>query len=74
MTQSSQFINPSGLSTPTGYSHVAIASGGRTIYISGQVALDQDRNLVGKLIHWADCLTTNHAKRQEKSRGVKRET
>ena len=48
MTQSPQFLNPSGLSTPTGYSHVAITSGGRTIYISGQVALDQDRNLIGK--------------------------
>ena len=48
MTSSLRFINPSGLSKPTGYSHVAEASGGKTIYISGQVALDQDRNLVGR--------------------------
>jgi enamine deaminase RidA (YjgF/YER057c/UK114 family) len=32
---------------PAGYSHVAQAAGGKTIYISGQVALDRDRNLVG---------------------------
>jgi reactive intermediate/imine deaminase len=45
---SSQFINPPGLAAPTGYSHVVVASGGKTIYISGQVAFDADRNLVGK--------------------------
>lgn len=51
MTSSNQglrFINPPGMSKPIGYSHVAEASGGRTIYISGQVALDKDRNLIGK--------------------------
>ncbi|HEY2979768.1 MAG TPA: RidA family protein [Anaerolineales bacterium] len=48
MTGSLRFINPPGMSKPTGYSHVVEASGGRTIYISGQVALDQDRNLIGK--------------------------
>lgn len=42
-----RFVNPPGLPTPVGYSHVAEASSGRTIYISGQVALDQDRSLVG---------------------------
>jgi enamine deaminase RidA (YjgF/YER057c/UK114 family) len=46
--QQLRFINPPGLSRPTGYSHVAEASGGKTVYISGQVALNQDRNLVGK--------------------------
>ena len=43
-----KFFNPPALSKPNGYSHVAEASGGKTIYISGQVALDKDRNLIGK--------------------------
>ena len=30
-----QRMNPPGLSTPTGYSHVVSARGGRTIYIAG---------------------------------------
>lgn len=43
-----QRMNPAGLSTPTGYSHVVSARGGRTIYISGQVAFDARGQLVGK--------------------------
>ncbi|MEP7117808.1 MAG: RidA family protein [Acidobacteriota bacterium] len=42
-----QRINPPGLSTPTGYAHVVSATGGRTIYISGQVAVDATGQLVG---------------------------
>jgi reactive intermediate/imine deaminase len=42
-----QRLNPPGLSTPTGYSHVVSARGGRTIYLSGQVALDAKGELVG---------------------------
>jgi len=42
------FVNPPALSKPTGYSHAVIAIGGRTIYIAGQVALDQSGNVVGK--------------------------
>ena len=45
--QTIQFINPHSLTRPAGYSHVAVASKGSTIYISGQVALDQSGNLVG---------------------------
>ena len=41
-------INPQGLSTPTGYSHVVSTRGGKTIYIAGQIALDAKGNLVGK--------------------------
>lgn len=40
-------INPPTLSTPTGYTHVVEASGGRTLYIAGQVALDSTGRLVG---------------------------
>jgi len=43
-----QFLNPPALSQPTGYTHVVIASGGRTVLISGQVALDAKGALVGK--------------------------
>ena len=40
-------MNPAGLSTPTGYSHVVSTRGGRTIYIAGQVALDAQGRIVG---------------------------
>jgi len=40
--------NPPGLSAPTGYSHVVSAKGGRTIYVSGQVAFDAQGQIVGK--------------------------
>ncbi len=40
-------INPPGLSKPTGYTHVVEVTGGRTIYVSGQIALDKEGNLVG---------------------------
>lgn len=41
-------INPQGLSTPAGYSHVVSVTGGRTIYVSGQVSLDGGGHLVGR--------------------------
>ena len=41
-------MNPQGLSTPTGYTHVVSARGGKTIYIAGQIALDAKGQLVGK--------------------------
>lgn len=40
-------INPSSLSQPNGYTHVVEGSGGRTLYISGQVALDSTGAMVG---------------------------
>jgi reactive intermediate/imine deaminase len=40
--------NPPTLSTPTGYTHVVEVSGpSKTIYISGQIALDRSGNVVG---------------------------
>jgi reactive intermediate/imine deaminase len=41
-------INPSTLSPPRGYTHAVEATGGRTIYVSGQVALDREGRLVGQ--------------------------
>jgi enamine deaminase RidA (YjgF/YER057c/UK114 family) len=40
--------NPPAIHKPFGYSHVAEVTGGKLVYIAGQVALDADGNLVGK--------------------------
>ena len=42
-----RFINPPGSPTPKNYHHVVVIQGGRTIYLSGQVAFDAERNIVG---------------------------
>ena len=42
------FINPTGLASPAGYSNVVEARGGRVIFIAGQAAIDANGNLVGK--------------------------
>src|SRR5688500_8375535 len=40
--------NPPSLSAPTGYTHVVeVAAGVKTMYIAGQVAFDQARQVVG---------------------------
>lgn len=42
-----QFVNPPGL--PKGsYSHVAVVQGGRTVYVAGQVAVDETGKVVGR--------------------------
>lgn len=40
-------INPAGLSHPPTYTHVVRATGGSTVYISGQVPVDAEGRLVG---------------------------
>src|SRR5690606_27096369 len=42
-----QHINPDTNSRPTGYTHVVVGTGSRIVFISGQVALDKDGNVVG---------------------------
>jgi reactive intermediate/imine deaminase len=42
-----RFLNPDTLPQPSGYTHVVESTGGRTVYISGQIALDAQGNLVG---------------------------
>ncbi|MGH7497559.1 MAG: RidA family protein [Gemmatimonadales bacterium] len=42
-----KFINPPGLTRPTGYTHVVVAADGRTAYIAGQVAFDSTGAVVG---------------------------
>lgn len=41
-------INPDGLLKPRGYTQVVVTSGGRTVYISGQVAANAKGEIVGK--------------------------
>lgn len=41
------FINPSTMSTPNGYTHVVETFGGRTVYVAGQLALSADGQVVG---------------------------
>jgi enamine deaminase RidA (YjgF/YER057c/UK114 family) len=41
-------MNPNGIFKPDTYSQVAIAQGARTIYLSGQVAMDAQGAVVGK--------------------------
>lgn len=42
-----RFINPPTLPAPPGYTQVVEVNGGRTVYISGQIALASDGRLVG---------------------------
>ncbi len=41
-------LNPAGLVRPAGYSHVVATRGGKQVFVSGQVPLDAEGNLVGK--------------------------
>ena len=42
-----ELINPEGLPQPQGYAQVGIATGSRTVYLSGQVARTADGGRVG---------------------------
>jgi 2-iminobutanoate/2-iminopropanoate deaminase len=42
-----RYINPPGLTRPSGYTHVVVSSDGRTAYIAGQVAFDSLGQVVG---------------------------
>ncbi len=46
-TSTIQRINPATLPTPPGYSQLVVTSGGSLIIIAGQVALDNQGQLVG---------------------------
>ena len=43
-----EHLNPPGLMKPTGYTHVVTATGGKHVFVSGQVSLDAEGNVVGK--------------------------
>lgn len=46
-TSTVRFVNPPTLAPPVGYSHVAEVSGGKLVFLSGQVAMDRNGTLVG---------------------------
>jgi enamine deaminase RidA (YjgF/YER057c/UK114 family) len=48
MTEAYRLSSPETLARPAGYSHLAEVSGGRLVYIAGQVPHDAAGNLVGK--------------------------
>ena len=43
-----RFLNPPDLSSPPGYTHVVEVTGGRTVYIAGQISVDTSFQVVGK--------------------------
>ena len=45
---STKRINPPGILTPRGYTHVVSVAGGRTVYISGQVSANAKGEVVGR--------------------------
>ena len=40
-------VNPPSLATPSGFSHTVVATGGRLVFLAGQVALGADGTIVG---------------------------
>jgi len=43
-----QFLSPAELNPTNGFSHAVTATGGKTIYVSGQVSVNQKAEVVGK--------------------------
>lgn len=43
-----RFVNVPALGRAPGYSHLAEVRGGRTVYMSGQIALNAEGNVVGR--------------------------
>ena len=43
-----EFKNPPEISLPAGYSHAVVVNGGKMIYLSGQVGLNKQGEMVGK--------------------------
>ena len=43
-----ELINPASLHPAPGFSHITVATGSRTIYFAGQVALDAAFNIIGE--------------------------
>jgi enamine deaminase RidA (YjgF/YER057c/UK114 family) len=41
-------INPPGWKSPIGYSNAMLATGGRILFLAGQVAFDAEQNVVGE--------------------------
>jgi enamine deaminase RidA (YjgF/YER057c/UK114 family) len=45
---SKQFLNPPALNPTNGFTHVVTTTGGKTVYVSGQVSVNEKAEVVGK--------------------------
>jgi enamine deaminase RidA (YjgF/YER057c/UK114 family) len=45
-----ELVNPMGMAAARGFSHAVVATGGRTVYLAGQVAMNVDGVVVGETI------------------------
>jgi enamine deaminase RidA (YjgF/YER057c/UK114 family) len=43
-----QFLNPPGLAPTNGWTQVVTSTGDKTIYVSGQVSVDERGQVIGK--------------------------
>ncbi len=43
-----ELLNPAGLETPVGYSHVAKVTSGKIVFVAGQAPFDASGSVVGK--------------------------
>lgn len=43
-----EFINPPALNPTNGFTHVVTATGGKAVYVSGQVSVNEKAEVVGK--------------------------
>jgi enamine deaminase RidA (YjgF/YER057c/UK114 family) len=50
MSVSVERVNPPSLAAPSGFAHAVIATGGRTVFLAGQTALDADGAILGGTI------------------------
>lgn len=48
-----EHINPPNMQKPTVWSHLVVATGGRTVYLAGQAPYDENDELVGAGDHYA---------------------
>ncbi|MDL1895194.1 RidA family protein [Anaerolineae bacterium CFX7] len=46
---SNQFINPAGIATPNGYTHVVTTDARKLVFISGQIGVDANGEMKGGL-------------------------
>ena len=53
-------VDPAELAPPVGFAHAMVASGGRTVYLAGQTALDSTGVVVGKgIVEQVDRVLSN---------------
>lgn len=43
-----KYINPDTIHVPRGYTHIVALQGGRMLFVSGQVAIDKEGQIVGR--------------------------